>query len=132
MATIVVNDLNNVTVDGVNAGSVTDVLQNQRNVPGIRGDMMTALQAWLARRNQAHEDEKAALRADHASAVAARETRVADLQRALAEQVAQVKALGGTPLAQRLAAEARIREIREAKAQLDVELAGLDPLAGVR
>lgn len=126
MATIVVNDLSNVTVDGVPAGSVTDVLTNFKAVLGIRGDLLRAVQAWAISRDQAHETALQAQQVAHAAALAERDATIATLQAQLQECKGLVDALGGTDLAQRLRRESRRQELLAAQQAAAEELAALD------
>lgn len=84
MATLIVTDLAHVTVDGVLAGSVTDVLMNYAAIPGIRGDLMTAIQAWHEHQCQCHDDAvKCAcdnLCDQHGKELAARDDQIAEIR----------------------------------------------------
>jgi hypothetical protein len=120
MATIIVTDLSNISVDGTPAGSVVDVLVNYGKTPGFRADLLRALRDWHDGDRKAVGDaagaQVEALKAEHAA-------RVADL-------TAQVEALGGTEQAERLRRDARIRSAQEAKARAEKELADLNVETG--
>lgn len=57
---VVVTDLQHVAVDGIEAGSVTDVLENYRGAEGVRSAVLTALEAWVESLRTAHTAELAA------------------------------------------------------------------------
>jgi hypothetical protein len=86
MPEIVVVDLSNVTVDGVQAGSVTDILMNYGGVPGIRGALLEALMAWKNACQSEHLDHCQSLCKAHASALSEKD---AAASAALAEQAAK-------------------------------------------
>lgn len=112
MATIVVTDLSNVSVDGVAAGSVTDVLSNFKSVVGLRGDLLRAIQAWYAAGQQANADA-------HAKALADVKAKLDAATATVAEQKTQIDALGGTDLGRRLAAEKEHAAAVRAKADAE-------------
>lgn len=130
MATIVVTDLTNVSVDGVPSGSVTDVLTNFKGVTGIRGDTFRALQDWDTARVQALADAQAAALADLGSR---KDARIAELQAdkdrlqaKVADQQTLIDALGGTPLAREMRRQARRQAALDAQAAAEAELAAVD------
>lgn len=145
---IVVLDLTHVTVDGEPAGSVTDLLCNYASVDGIRSAVLTALQAWASQRDadyasvvdqlvEAHrlafEDQTAkhaaalaSLEADHSTAIEGLQVTITGLQATEADLRNQVKALGGTELAQSLARDAERQRLLAAKAKAEADLAALD------
>jgi hypothetical protein len=115
MAVIVVSDLGNVTVDGVLAGSVTDVLTNYKSVPGIRGDLKKAIQDWndgerqaaIVARQQAVADRDAQAKVERdAARDAAKAERDADRQAAADAHDALVAANAAERAADREAAKA--------------------------
>jgi hypothetical protein len=115
LAVVVVNDLHDVTVDGVPAGAVTDVLANYKAVPGIRSEVLRAVQAWIGLRTMAQKQ-----------ALAERDGRIVELEAQVVELEAQVAALGGIPRAVRLRMEARRKAALEARAAAEAELEALD------
>jgi hypothetical protein len=120
MATIVVTDLSNISVDGTPAGSVVDVLANYGSkVPGLRGALLRAVKDWHDGHRKSIDDAVAALKAEHETALAGRDAVIADLQ-------SQIEALGGMERARQLQREVRIKAAREAKERAEKELADLD------
>jgi acetyl/propionyl-CoA carboxylase alpha subunit len=65
MPEVKVIDLAHVTVDGVVAGSVVDVLDNYRPVEGIKDLLFAAIRRWSDDREQAHEAAVALLHECH-------------------------------------------------------------------
>jgi hypothetical protein len=130
MAVIVVTDLANVLVDGVPSGSVTDVLVNFKNVAGIRGDLLAAIQAWNQAQQQARDAALAQRDAAHAVALAKQaeglQGQLNAAQATIAAMQAQVDALGGTELGKQMAREARRAELLKNKAAIEADLNTLD------
>jgi hypothetical protein len=122
MPTVEVIDLNHVNVDGAPGGALTDVLENYKGVVGIRGAVLGGLRALIDATAQAHAAALAELKAEHVAALAEKDKAIADLD-------AQVKALGGTDLAQQLAREKRTADLLAQKQRIDDELAGIDAAA---
>lgn len=135
MATsIVVSDLDNVSVsvDGVvvGSGSFTDILTNQKNIVGIRGDLRQAIKAWYAAQAQAAANAQAA---NLAGQLALKDARIAELQAdkdrlqaKVADQQTLIDALGGTPLAREMRRQARRQAALDAQAAAEAELAAID------
>lgn len=124
MPTIVVVDLGHVTIDGVAAGAVADVLANhdpgvvltpECAASGFRG----ALQAALIARD-------GAIQQAHADALAAKDAELARQQATIADLEAQVDALGGTELAQKLARQKQRQALREIQDRVAAELATIE------
>lgn len=125
MPTIVVHSPAHVAVDGIDAGSVVDVLANYPadRFPGIRGEVLAGLSAWGDALRQAHEDDCRAICERHAAdTVAARavaEGRIAQLATSHAEAIAQIEAGKTAALAERDEEVARLRaEIAEKDAMI--------------
>lgn len=86
---VLVNDLDNVMVNGESSGSVTDVLFNHYDPiasPGMKSTVLAALHAWDNARNAVHEQEVIALRQGYDNLLAASTTSVDQLKAALVEQ----------------------------------------------
>lgn len=113
---VVVNDLANVTVDGVAAGTVPDVLTNYGTVEGIRGAVQAALEAWYAIRKQANA----------ASLQAAADAHAAELERAATEHQAALTAALADQAAQHEAAAAAMQQRCDSQvSQLNAQIAEL-------
>lgn len=123
MPTIVVNDFDNVTVDGVASGSVPDVLANFKGVTGIRGDMQTAVQAWRDGREKAHADAVAAKEQAHADALAGKDQAHAEALAARHEE--HQAALAAKDAAHADALAAKDAALAEAAAHAEAEAARL-------
>lgn len=68
MSTIVVTDLNHVTIDGIASGSVTDILANRKDVSA--SDLMAALCAWRDACHCTHDETLQSQCATHEAALA--------------------------------------------------------------
>lgn len=138
MPDLVIKDVSNVTVDGVAAGALVDVIANHKPDPA---DLHAAFVAWedshaadkqtsLDRQHKAlsdaHAADVASQAAAHASELAAAQKRIDDLTAQAKEQDAQIAALGGTELGQRLAREARRKQLQESIGRHQAELTKLD------
>lgn len=152
MPTFEVVDLSNIKVDGENYGRFTNLQWNCGPQPdGFAGQLFDAVQAWVDERDRLHaealaaavqagndavaaawaecnatrEDELARVRASYEKELGLVQAAIAPLKARIAEQTAQIEALGGTELGQRLAKEAKIRAAQEAvaRAQADLEVA---------
>lgn len=119
MPNIVVVDLGHVTVDGEPVGSILDLAWNRPQIEGIQGLALTALQAWVNARDQAHQ-------AAATETLAAKDAVIADLQSQVTDLQGQVATLGGTELARQLAAEQARQKIEARIAELNAELAAMD------
>ncbi len=89
MPTIVVIDLDHVTVDGGPPSAVTDILFNfydPEKWPGLKGDMLAALHAWDDARTATHSQETTALRQGYETQVVAKDAEISQLKDALADQ----------------------------------------------
>lgn len=93
MPTIVVNDPNNVTVDGTPVGSIPDVLANYGDVPGIRSAVLAALQAWKDDMLREHAIERGELAEQHGDEIV--QARAA-FDQMKARHVADLDALGAS------------------------------------
>lgn len=130
---IKVNDLNNILLDGQNAGSVTDVLLNHGSIEGLREAILKACHEWhgavVADHQEMHASATEKQQAEHTDAIeklkAEHDKTVADLRADLDQHKAHVEALGGTELAQRLRREADLKAAHEAKAQAEARIAEL-------
>lgn len=152
MATIEVIDLGNITVDGVNFGRFTNLQWNcGPQDEGFAGQLFDAVQAWVDERDRLHAEALATavqagkdtvvtaladrdavhaadldrIRAAQVKELGMVQAQIAPLQAQIADQVAQITALGGTELGQRLAKEAKIRAAEEAVARAQADLAAL-------
>lgn len=130
MAVIVVTDLTNVSVDGIASGSVTDVLANFKNVAGIRGDLLRAIQAWDTARIQAASATCTAqlddLRTLKNAKIDELQAKVDALQAKVADQQALIDALGGTLQAKQMRRQAQRQAALDAISTAEAELAAID------
>lgn len=119
MPEIVIVDINNVTIDGDFAGNLFDLAWNRPQIDGIQSLAMAALQTWIEARDQTHTTAMASAAEAYEASIAAKEATIADL-------TAQIEALGGTELGQRMACEAKRSKLLEIKANAEAELAAID------
>jgi hypothetical protein len=129
MPTIVVTDLNHVTIDGIASGSVTDILANRKDVGA--SDLLAALGAWRDACHCAHGDAMKLQCDAHAAALAGlRAKNDADLaarDAALADAVATERARGKTSLeALQAKHDAEVAKCNESAAVLEAKIKGLE------
>jgi hypothetical protein len=125
--TFTITDLDNVTVsvDGavVGTGAFTDILLNQKDVAGIRGDLRAAVKRWAADAVQARDDAHAAALADLRDR---KDARIAELQADKDRLQALVDALGGTEAGKQMRRDQRRQAAEAARAKAEADLAAID------
>lgn len=139
MPEILVVDLANVTIDGIPAGSVTDVLANhdpsvtlktEADDGGFRGALLNALSVWSDARLAAHSAERKSLCDAHVAADAEKDAAHSEALAAkdatITEQQALIDTLGGTELGRKMAKDAARQAALDAKAEAEARLAELD------
>jgi len=153
MPEIVVQDLSHVLVDGELIGKFTDVQWNcGPQIEGGASLLFDAVQAWVDERDRLHAEALAAAIQAGKDAVAAAladcdATHAADLERVrtayekelvltqaqlaplqaqIAEQAAQIQALGGTELGRQLAREAERQRLIAEQERIAASLAAID------
>jgi len=151
--TLEIIDLSNVKVDGENYGRFTNLQWNCGPQPdGFASQLFDAVQAWVDERDRLHaaalaaatqagDDAVAAalaardaayaadseiVRTAYEKQVAMLQASLAPLQATIADQTAQIEALGGTELGQQLAREAARRRLLVAQERIAASLAALD------
>jgi hypothetical protein len=125
--TFTITDLDNVTVsvDGavVGTGAFTDILLNQKDVAGIRGDLWAAVKRWAADVAQARDDAHAAALADLRDR---KDARIAELQADKDHLQALVDALGGTEMGKQMRRDQRRQAAEAARAKAEADLAAIE------